>query len=596
LPAIAPTCSRLIAAEFVRSTFMHTHSFASLSWTARVLLAALPTLLLAGAVGDGRALAQANAPLGVNSTLDAPDSQPGDGLCATSAGACTLRAAIMEANARSGPDKIVLPASGFPYTLTRVGIDENGLRGDLDITGDLEIVGGGAPTTLIDGNGDLTKDRVLELHPDAEVSITGLTITNGYINAIAGGTIPYSGGGVYVADTAALTLTESAVVANRTRGSLALPDTSGAGIFVAEEGALVVLRSTIGWNVRTTRGGSGGGIASMGTARVEASRIVGNDAGDGSGGGIFNLGTLTLKNTSVENNSASSGGGFYNAGTLAIYGGLVAENYAYLGAGGYNVSSLTVVNSTLSGNRASGKGGGLYNTTASGGRVGFATLRGATVAQNLGGRYDNPDSAAGGIYNSNAANVRLKGTLLADNFLDPPFFQVRADCAGPIQSEGYNLVRSSDGCTISGELAGNLIGVDPLLRPLIDNGGPTRTNALGSGSPAVDAGDPTGCAYDPTQALSFDQRGFGRPTDGDGDGQGRCDIGAFEFGARAPIILTPTTPNTLTPVTLTPETTGTPQPSASATASPSPSASPTAAPGGPGNSPQGERYLPLITR
>jgi CSLREA domain-containing protein len=42
----------------------------------------------------------------VDSTIDAVDAVPGDGICASEAGKCTLRAAIQEANALVGPDTI----------------------------------------------------------------------------------------------------------------------------------------------------------------------------------------------------------------------------------------------------------------------------------------------------------------------------------------------------------------------------------------------------------------------------------------------------------------------------------------------------------
>jgi hypothetical protein len=63
-------------------------------------------------------------------------------------------------------------------------------------------------------------------------------------------------------------------------------------------------------------------------------------------------------------------------------------------------------------------------------------------------------------------------------------------------------------------VASDLIGVNPLLGPLGDNGGPTRTHALGAGSPAIDA------AGDACPAT--DQRGVARPLGA------RCDIGSYE--------------------------------------------------------------------
>src|SRR5947208_11529776 len=68
----------------------------------------------------------------VNSTADAPDADVGDGVCAAANGACTLRAAVMQANFTAGADNIILPAG--TYTLTRAGDDDAAVLGDLDIT------------------------------------------------------------------------------------------------------------------------------------------------------------------------------------------------------------------------------------------------------------------------------------------------------------------------------------------------------------------------------------------------------------------------------------------------------------------------------
>jgi hypothetical protein len=96
------------------------------------------------------------------------------------------------------------------------------------------------------------------------------------------------------------------------------------------------------------------------------------------------------------------------------------------------------------------------------------------------------------------------------------------DCStlsGQVISEGYNL--DSDGsCQLTEPT--DLLGIDPLLGPLQDNGGATWTHALLPGSPARDAipWGTTGCGT----SLYSDQRGKARPH---GAG-GTCDIGAYE--------------------------------------------------------------------
>jgi hypothetical protein len=89
-------------------------------------------------------------------------------------------------------------------------------------------------------------------------------------------------------------------------------------------------------------------------------------------------------------------------------------------------------------------------------------------------------------------------------------------------SNGYNL--SSDGsCDFSGP--GDLNNTDPKLGPLQNNGGPTQTQALLPGSPAIDAGNPSGCTDNKGNLLKTDQRGAPRPGKEDTSG---CDMGAYE--------------------------------------------------------------------
>jgi hypothetical protein len=89
-------------------------------------------------------------------------------------------------------------------------------------------------------------------------------------------------------------------------------------------------------------------------------------------------------------------------------------------------------------------------------------------------------------------------------------------------SSGYNL--SSDN-TCKFNNSGDLNTTDPMLGPLQNNGGPTQTMALLSGSPASDSGNPSGCTDGQGHLLKTDQRGAPRP---DTEDTGGCDRGAYE--------------------------------------------------------------------
>src|SRR5690348_7282580 len=74
----------------------------------------------------------------VNSTLDEPDADPANGICASTPSVkCTLRAAIMESDIATGPNTIILPAG--TYSITRPGYDDHALVGDYDIGNELTL-------------------------------------------------------------------------------------------------------------------------------------------------------------------------------------------------------------------------------------------------------------------------------------------------------------------------------------------------------------------------------------------------------------------------------------------------------------------------
>ena len=141
----------------------------------------------------------------VVSEEDFPHWKPGIGACEIAPGdaRCTLRAAIMEANARPGADRIIVP-SGTYFLSTAAIVDDHAIFGDLDITDDLVIEGAGIGETILDAGG---RDRILDIH-DARVTVSGLSLRNG-------NTVELGQPGGAVRSSGNLTLTRIRVVASK---------------------------------------------------------------------------------------------------------------------------------------------------------------------------------------------------------------------------------------------------------------------------------------------------------------------------------------------------------------------------------------------
>ncbi|AAR34084.1 fibronectin type III domain-containing protein [Geobacter sulfurreducens] len=216
------------------------------------------------------------------------------------------------------------------------------------------------------------------------------------------------------------------------------------------------------------------------------------------GGAMFNLGSSpTVTNCSFSGNTASSyGGGMYNTDANPVLTNCTFSNNLSYGYGGGMVngalSNPTLTNCTFSGNAANISGGGMYNTH------GNPSVKNCTFSGNSAG------TSGGGMYNANNSPV-VRNSIFWGN------------SNGEI-SDNASTPTVSDTVVQGGYPGGsNIMTADPLLAPLADNGGVTRTMALLSGSPAIDAGD---CSTGP----AADQRGMSRPQDA------TCDMGAFERG------------------------------------------------------------------
>jgi hypothetical protein len=355
------------------------------------------------------------------------------------------------------------------------------------------------------------------------------------------------GGGLYAAGD--VTLTHTIVSHNRTQGATA----AGGGIFtvgdatllwgaidgnstagasavgggIAASGDVSLTYSSVTANSTAGFAADGGGIAANGDVSLNASSVSGNTTVglSADGGGILSFyGAITLGRSTISDNDAKGGGGGMSAQAgVTAADSTISANRAFDANGGgiRSFGPVTLARSTLSGNSAAGlanDGGGIWTDDA-------VTLIESTVTLNTANGFG---GVGGGVLQAGTdANHPLvvSGSIVAGNnaFLGDDIVKDTQS----MLTVNYSLIGTSVTPTAG---VGNVATDNPQLAPLANNGGLTPnvtwTHALLSGSPAIDAGDPS-VAYNPAE---FDQRGapFVRVVDGDNSGAARIDIGAFE--------------------------------------------------------------------
>jgi hypothetical protein len=286
------------------------------------------------------------------------------------------------------------------------------------------------------------------------------------------------------------------------------------------------------------------GIATTLDADLLVERVVveGNEIGVARlGGSLHLLDSIVRGNSHVGPNSNLLGAGVWCQGTfeddglLLIERSAIVDNEAGFGAGLLleALARAVVVDSTISGNRAAQDGAGIHASLGS-----ELELASSTVAFNEADFDDNGTGIGGGLHLSADVLVTLRNSAISDNTAAGPMV-TGWDCLAPvgvILSQGHNLIHRTLGCQgVIGDPT-NVLEQSADLLSLANNGGPTPTHAPLAGSPIVEMGNPTGCAYDgdfspgtPLVQLAVDQRGADRHADGNDDGQAPCDIGAYEL-------------------------------------------------------------------
>ncbi len=405
------------------------------------------------------------------------NADTGGSLCGNS---CTLRQAINAANASVGvPDTINFGVSGtitlgsvLPVIIDTLAIDATGRS--------VTLSGGGT-------------SQVLQLDGATSLALKSLTIANGRTtqNFAAGGVSVLAPSLGAPAGGATLSITDCVFSANSTNAG-------------ASAGAIMMF-AALGSNTSLT---------------VANSSFIGNSAttpGDPSVGAIYGYsgGPITISNSTFENNSGTVGAIYKPFGPLTVSGSTFAGNTALFGGAIRVMNSFglanTITNSTFYANSSATSGGAIYSAGAFD-IPGRLTVASSTFSGNI-SNSGNSAGNSGAIFASGPLHLALRNTIVEKS--------TNGNCGAlVIFDEGGNL---SDDATCVFANATSLANTPAHLGPLQNNGGPTRTMAPLTGSPAIDLGV-NQLAID--AGLITDQRGAGFPRISPTGGT--VDRGAFE--------------------------------------------------------------------
>jgi len=410
---------------------------------------------------------------------------PAPGTCLPSD--CSLREAVLAANASAGTDTINVPAGLYSLTIAS----------ELDITGSVVIKKtGSGSTATVDARGSATGSRAFEIS-GGNATFDNISVKDGEPAPESDGSA--AGGGIRVDTGATLTMNGGSVSDNYAAGTAG----GGGGIFSA--GPTVTLNGVIVQDNKVDLA-FGGGIDSGDGVLNLTNSIIRNNTGS-FGGGLEDQGVVNATNTLVEGNFAGNGGGIYSGACGAVKG----------------------TNLTVSDNQSASDGGGIRVNSSD------LFLNNSTVTGNIAGNSPGDSARGGGIAAQQLVScpieVSLKNSIVAGNTDDGGGTPIERDCVeedfvtGVVISGGYNIIGDDTDCFITaktGDQFGTYLSpLNPGLAALAFNGGPLtalETNALEPGSPAINSGNPSSGS-----CATTDARGVPRSLGG------VCDVGAYEL-------------------------------------------------------------------
>lgn len=439
---------------------------------------------------------------------------------ATSNGYCTIQSAINDA---SDKDIIKIPAGIYVETL--------------DISKSVTLVGDTSSPSIIDAQ---KKGSVIQIQPGNKVTIKNLTIVNGYaqtgggihnqgslmlVNSeIKNNTAFQSGGGIYNAGSisGSLYISNSKIINNKAQGDDKFNVKYGGG-GIYNNSPLNISNSTISNNMSVD---NGAGIYSIyaGRKAPSDSQLIAEQIGLATAptrrstlNRKSDIGSVLLHKTVISHNIAGSGGGINLQGVMTVKKSLIHNNKAInhkRSAGGgifsHLDSILHISNTSISKNEAKFRGAGIrFYSTKTG------TLDNVSIIHN---NLTTKFGQGAGLYlEKHTRFFSIQNSVIAENTIA---HVTPSDCAGNIQSAGYNFIGSIKRCSWlkeSGDIISDTKKIDPGLYFKADE----DRYYISKNSPLINNGSPAGCLDHTKKILKKDQLGNSRTID-------RCDIGAIE--------------------------------------------------------------------